>query len=112
MSQAANPIAMTKGVVVSLYSFRKVVQAGAKGKPVVGHHFIVGSRQYSTDFRRRASPPILLLLLSFILILTAIIGLTFLGPIGGAIVLVLVVAGIVVLVLWGSHLVKAVEKRP
>jgi len=98
---------MAETVVLFRYSFREVVQTGTKGKPVVGHHFIVGSRQYSTDFRRRASPPILLLLLSFILILTAIIGLTYLGPTGGAILLVLVVAGIVVLVLRGSHLVKA-----
>ena len=92
-------MAMTEEVVVSPYSLRRVDQTGAKGKPVVGHHFIVGSRQHSTDFTRRASPPILLLLLSFILILAAILGLSYLGPIGGAIVLVLIVAGIVALTL-------------
>ena len=96
-------MAMTEEVVVSPYSLRRVDQTGAKGKPVVGHHFIVGNHQRSTDFSRRTSPPIVLLMLSFILIFSAILGLSYLGPIGGAIVLVLVVAGIVLLILRGNR---------
>ncbi|HUS83939.1 MAG TPA: hypothetical protein VMX56_02250 [Anaerolineales bacterium] len=104
---------MAEMVVLLQHSFREVGQRGAKGKPVVGHHFIVGNRQYSTDFRRRASPPMLLLFLSFILILTAILGLTYLGPIGGSVVVVLVLGVILIMVLGGGrNLKRLVEKRP